>query len=117
MLGKLSNNPDELFRTIDDSEAKLLMMEAGMPNLFEKVVPGVKATTQFSSGQCATHYLLVMFFTGRTVQTDNGYFLMAWPKSKTTLVQLYLDMAELFNGMGIKEADVMAIRFPRLDSN
>jgi len=101
MIEKLTKNPDQLFEITDDSEAKLLLTQLGLVDKFRKKVPGVESSNQIATGTCKTHYILALYFTGKTVETDNGYLVYAVPKSEVSVDQMIQYTAAILTGVGM----------------
>ncbi len=101
MLNKLQKNPNEVFTISDDNEAKILLLELGLFDQFKNKVEGIDSTNQTVTGECKTHFILALFFTGKTLDTDNGYIVHAFPKSKVSIEQ----MGIIYNQIMTKIAD------------
>ena len=82
MIKQLQQNPDKLFQITNDSEAKVLLLELGLMGTFSNRVEGIESPTEAVTGECSTHYILAMLFSGRTKPEDNGYVVYGFPKSK-----------------------------------
>jgi hypothetical protein len=82
MVERLQHNPDKLFQFTNNARVKVLLFELGLIDKFSKVVPGVPAPTEAVTGECSTHYILAILFSGRTKPDDNGYVVYCFPKSQ-----------------------------------
>jgi hypothetical protein len=68
----------------------MLLLELGLLDQLKNKVEGIDSTNQTVTGECKTHFILALFFTGKTLETDNGYIVYAFPKSKVSIKQMGL---------------------------
>lgn len=81
-LSTLAANPDRLFEIKDDKDATNLLFELRLIDKFSKSIPGVAEPIEAVTGECKTHYILALLFTGRAKPEDNGYLVYCLPKNQ-----------------------------------
>lgn len=75
--------PNQFFQFADDKEAKQLLFELGLIDKFSKKPIGNDSAAQLVTyGEHLTHFIVAMFFTGKTKPEDNGYVVFCLPKSQ-----------------------------------
>src|ERR1700722_8370897 len=108
MIEKLQKNSGEMFQISNDDEAKVLLMELGLIDRFSKIVKGVSSTNQFVTGICQTHYILGFLFTGKTVETDNGYLVYAVPRSKFSSQKMKEMTVQIMAALGVMSNGIIS---------
>lgn len=102
MNERLLSHPDEPFAFDDDAECKLLLSELGIAGRFcRDPIKGQTSTTQtVTEMNHKTHWILAMLFSGKTKESDNGYYVVCLPKSRSTVVEFIQTCAQITEGQG-----------------
>jgi len=117
MIERLQKNPNQLFQFSEDSEAKVLLFELGLIDKFSKGVQNIASTNQVVTGLCPTHYILAMFFTGKTIQSDNGYLVYAVPRSQVSPKQMGDFMSQIMAKLKIYSHETITEKMFSPDSS
>jgi hypothetical protein len=76
----LLSQPEMRFEIDNDEQAKQFLVEFGLTGQIKTDI--VESRTQMlSSDKHKTHNFVVMYFSGKTVPTDNGYLIYCLPKA------------------------------------
>ena len=79
MIEELLQNPNKLFQISDDDEAKMCLLEFGLMGKFSAMT--ASRTQMITYGDHPTHFVVAMYFTGKTKNSDNGYLIYLLPKN------------------------------------
>jgi hypothetical protein len=90
MIEYLDNHPDKhlYINNQNDAEARLLLEELGMISRFQKKRPGAPGPDQIAIGECPSHFIVAILFTGDPDKMKNGFLIFAVPKSRTSPDQM-----------------------------
>jgi hypothetical protein len=80
IVESLLKNPDTIFETKNDTTAKLWLLELGLMGKFSNTSDS--RTQLITHRDHPTHFIVAMFFTGKTKKSDNGYVIFCLPKSE-----------------------------------
>lgn len=96
MSDRLSQEPNELFRINNDEDAKMFLLEMGLMGKFSNTA--TSRTQILTYGEHPTHWIVAMFFTGKTVPTDNGHLIYCLPKRDYSTSQFQIFVSSIAAG-------------------
>ena len=85
----LLNQPGMRFEINRDDQAQRFLTEFGLTGQIDTTITESR-TQMLTTNDHKTHYFVIIYFTGKTVETDNGYLIYCLPK-KVMSPQGYVD--------------------------
>ena len=80
----LVNNPGRIFEIDDDDDARRFLLEVGLLGRFTHDNSPSSGRELVTYDEHPTHFVVVLYFTGQAVRSDNGYLIYCLPKNRLT---------------------------------
>jgi hypothetical protein len=87
--------PDEVVHVTDDDDARLLLTQAGLIGPIERDCPSTDGTTVAVGLHHLTHWILAIHYMGNPRPADNGFQVIAWPKSRFRKDVVFAQLREM----------------------
>lgn len=80
MLDRLQKKPDHFFEISNGKQAKALLVELGLMELFAET--NVLQTQIITSAKHQTHFIVALLFSGKKKKGNNGYLVYCLPRKR-----------------------------------
>jgi hypothetical protein len=82
---KLARSANDYLTFDHDEQIKEFLFELGLSSRFKTNLHGKRVQFVSEPTGMKTHFILICLYSGCEDQSDNGYFIWAFPRSKTTM--------------------------------
>ena len=91
----LEKHPHEVFKVMDDAAASALLIELELLGHFEKQGLATCSLAAAIEKEHATHWIVGLKFHGFARESDNGYAVLALPKSSFGMADAFAQVSKL----------------------